>query len=58
MKSSVLALLFCLFANVLVAVPDKETLNRLVAGRNWGDESVFTVKRGTETATLRVTFRR
>lgn len=41
-----------------VAVPDKETLNRLVAGRNWGDESVFTVKRGTETVTLRVALRR
>jgi uncharacterized iron-regulated protein len=39
-------------------VPDKETLNRLVAGKSWGDESVFTVKRGTETVTLRVAFRR
>ena len=41
-----------------VAVPDKETLNRLVAGKSWGDESVFTVKRGTETAALRTLFRR
>lgn len=41
-----------------VPVPDKETLNRLVAGRGWGDESVFTVKRGTETVTLRLAFRR
>lgn len=41
-----------------VAVPDKETLNRLVAGKSWGEESVFTVKRGAEMATLRVTFRR
>lgn len=39
-------------------VPDKETLNRLVAGRGWGDESVFTVKRGTEMVTLRLVFRR
>lgn len=39
-------------------VPDKETLNRLVAGRSWGDESVFTVRRGTETVALRVAFRR
>ena len=39
-------------------VPDKETLNRLMAGRSWGDESVFTVRRGAETATLRAAFRR
>jgi uncharacterized iron-regulated protein len=39
-------------------VPDKETLNRLVAGKSWGDESSFTVKRGAETVTLRVAFRR
>lgn len=39
-------------------VPDKETLNRLVAGKSWGDESVFTIRRGTETLTLRVAFRR
>lgn len=40
------------------AVPDKETLNRLVAGRSWGDEAVFIVKRGAGTETLRVSFRR
>ncbi|HKI00642.1 MAG TPA: ChaN family lipoprotein [Thermoanaerobaculia bacterium] len=39
-------------------VPDKETLNRLVAARSWGDESSFTVKRGSETVALRVAFRR
>jgi hypothetical protein len=39
-------------------VPDKETLNRLVAGKSWGDESSFAVKRGAETLTLRVAFRR
>jgi uncharacterized iron-regulated protein len=39
-------------------VPDKETLNRLLSGRGWGDESVVTVRRGTETVALRVAFRR
>lgn len=39
-------------------VPDKETLNRLVAAKRWGDEVVLTVKRGTETKALRVTLRR
>jgi uncharacterized iron-regulated protein len=39
-------------------VPDKETLNRLLAGRGWGDESIFTVRRGSETVTLRTLFRR
>jgi uncharacterized iron-regulated protein len=40
------------------AVPDKETLNRLVAAKRWGDEAVLTVKRGSETKTLRVALRR
>jgi uncharacterized iron-regulated protein len=39
-------------------VPDKETLNRLVAAKRWGDEAALTVKRGTETKALRVTLRR
>jgi aminopeptidase N len=39
-------------------VPDKETLNRLVAAKRWGDEAVLMVKRGAETKTLRVTPRR
>ena len=39
-------------------VPDKETLNRLVAAKRWGDEVVLVIKRGTETKTLRVTLRR
>lgn len=39
-------------------VPDKETLNRLVAAKRWGDEVALAVKRGTETKTLRVTLRR
>ena len=40
------------------AVPDKETLNRLVAAKRWGDEAVLTVKRGSETKTLRIALRR
>jgi uncharacterized iron-regulated protein len=40
------------------AVPDKETLNRLVAAKRWGDEAVLTVKRGGESKTLRVILRR
>jgi len=39
-------------------VPDKETLNRLVAAKRWGDVVVLAVKRGTETKALRVTLRR
>jgi len=39
-------------------VPDKETLNRLVAARRWGDVAVFVVKRGAETQTLTMQFRR
>lgn len=40
------------------AVPDKETLNRLVAAKRWGDEAVLAVKRGEETKTLRMILRR
>jgi uncharacterized iron-regulated protein len=39
-------------------LPDKETLNRLVAGKRWGDVSVFVVRRGTRTETLTMQFRR
>jgi uncharacterized iron-regulated protein len=39
-------------------VPDKETLNRLVAARRWGDVAVFVVKRGADTQTLTMEFRR
>ncbi|HEX4964433.1 MAG TPA: ChaN family lipoprotein [Thermoanaerobaculia bacterium] len=39
-------------------VPDKETLNRLVAGKRWGDEAVLVVKRGSETKEMRVALRR
>jgi S1-C subfamily serine protease len=41
-----------------VSLPDKETLNRLVAAKSWGDEATFTVKRGTGTLTIAVAFRR
>jgi len=40
------------------AVPDKETLNRLVAAKRWGDEAVLAVRRGSESTTLRVILRR
>jgi aminopeptidase N len=39
-------------------VPDKETLNRLMAAKRWGDEAVLAVKRGTETKELRISLRR
>ncbi len=39
-------------------VPDKETLNRLVAGKRWGDEAVLAVKRGGQTKEMRVALRR
>jgi uncharacterized iron-regulated protein len=37
---------------------DKETLARLTAAKRWGDVAVFVVKRGTETLTLTMPFRR
>jgi uncharacterized iron-regulated protein len=40
------------------AVPDRETLNRLVAAKRWGDEASLTVKRKEETKTLRIVLRR
>jgi hypothetical protein len=39
-------------------VPDKETLNRLVAAKRWGDEAVLTVRRGGEKKDLRLLLRR
>ncbi len=39
-------------------LPDKETLNRLVAAKKWGDEASFSVKRGAEAVTIGVAFRR
>ncbi len=37
---------------------DREALNRAVAGKRWGDAALFTVRRGGETATLKLAFRR
>jgi len=39
-------------------VPDKETLNRLLAAKRWGDVAVCVVRRGNETRTLTMQFRR
>jgi uncharacterized iron-regulated protein len=39
-------------------LPGKETLNRLMAGKRWGDSATFTVRRGEETKNLVVYFRR
>ncbi|MFY9821474.1 MAG: ChaN family lipoprotein [Thermoanaerobaculia bacterium] len=39
-------------------VPDKETLNRLVAAKRWGDEAVLAVKRGSETKEIHIALRR
>jgi membrane-associated protease RseP (regulator of RpoE activity) len=41
-----------------VALADKETYNRVIAAKRWGDAAPLVVKRGTETVTLTVVFRR
>jgi aminopeptidase N len=41
-----------------VPIPDKETLNRLAAGKRWGDAAVFVIRRGAETETLTMNLRR
>jgi membrane-associated protease RseP (regulator of RpoE activity) len=41
-----------------VALTDKETFSRLMAAKRWGDSATLVVKRGTETVTLKVVFRR
>jgi uncharacterized iron-regulated protein len=41
-----------------VALQDKETFNRLMSEKRWGDGAEFKVKRGAETLTLFVKFRR
>jgi uncharacterized iron-regulated protein len=40
------------------AIDSRETLNRLVAAKQWADSAVFTVKRGDQTVTLTAFFRR
>ncbi|HYO13683.1 MAG TPA: ChaN family lipoprotein [Thermoanaerobaculia bacterium] len=39
-------------------LPDKETLNRLMAGKEWGDGAVFKVQRGEGTVEVPVVLRR
>ncbi|HEX4955971.1 MAG TPA: ChaN family lipoprotein [Thermoanaerobaculia bacterium] len=39
-------------------LPDKETFNRLMAAKRWGDRVVITVQRGAETKTLEAWLRR
>jgi len=40
------------------AVPDRETLNRLTAGKRWGDAVTFVVRRDDREVTLESAFRR
>jgi hypothetical protein len=37
---------------------EKETLNRLISAKRWGDSAVLVVKRGEERVSLAVVFRR
>ena len=39
-------------------LPDKESLNRAMAGERWGDAATFTVRRGDQSLDLRAVFRR
>jgi uncharacterized iron-regulated protein len=41
-----------------VAIPDKATLARLMAGKRWGDAAAFTVRRGKDTVPMTVLLRR
>jgi len=41
-----------------VDLDSRSRLSRLVAGKSWGDDAVFTVRRGEETLTIRAFFRR
>jgi len=41
-----------------VPLTDKETFNRVMATKRWGDATPLVVKRGAETVTLNVVFRR
>jgi serine protease Do len=41
-----------------VTIPDRESLNRMVAAKRWGDAAVLNVDRGGKTETLTVSFRR
>ena len=41
-----------------IAAPDRETWNRLMAARNWGDSVVVTVKRGDAEVKINAELRR
>jgi uncharacterized iron-regulated protein len=41
-----------------VALADKETFNRVMATKQWGDSAPLVVKRGSDNVTLKVVFRR
>jgi uncharacterized iron-regulated protein len=41
-----------------VPITDKETWNRLMAGKRWGDAATYEVKRGEQSLTLKAVFRR
>jgi uncharacterized iron-regulated protein len=41
-----------------IATPDRETWNRVMATKNWGDTAVVTVKRGDAEVTLKAELRR
>lgn len=41
-----------------IAVPDRETLNTLMASKRWGDEAEFVVERGGKQVALHALFRR
>ena len=41
-----------------VAAPDRETWNRLMAGKRWGDTAAVTVKRAGKEMTIKAELRR
>jgi predicted metalloprotease with PDZ domain len=41
-----------------IATPDRETWNRVMATKNWGDTAVVTVRRGDEEVSLKAELRR
>jgi hypothetical protein len=41
-----------------VPTPDRETWNRVVAAKNWGDTAVVTVKRGAAEVRIQAELRR
>jgi hypothetical protein len=41
-----------------IATPDRESWNRVMATKNWGDTAVVTVKRGDAEVTIKAELRR